>query len=76
MLMFVDIRAVGVVPRRGHGRQDEAVAQLQVLNLLNGDRALGVQAATLLAHLTPHAKGDALKLGPEGAAMAQEWADV
>ena len=56
MLLFVDILAVGVALRRGHGREDELVARLQALDLPDGDRALGVQAATPLAHLSSHAR--------------------
>ncbi|MFM8510766.1 MAG: SIS domain-containing protein, partial [Betaproteobacteria bacterium] len=56
MLLFVDILAVGVALRRGHGREDELVARLQALDLPDGDRALGVQAATQLAHLSSHAR--------------------
>jgi glucokinase len=56
MLLFVDILAVGVALRRGHGREDEPVARLQALDLPVGDRTLGVQEATPLAHLSSHAR--------------------
>jgi glucokinase len=56
MLLFVDILAVGVALRRGHGREDERVARQQALDLPGGDRTLGVQEATPLAHPSSHAR--------------------
>jgi glucokinase len=56
MLLFVDILAVGVALRRGDGRQEELVARMMALETAVGDRALGVQAATPLSHLSSHSR--------------------
>jgi glucokinase len=56
MLLFVDILAVGVALRRGQGSEDELLARIKALEAAPGDRALGVQAATPLAHLSSHAR--------------------
>jgi glucokinase len=56
MLLFVDILAVGVALRRGQGSEDELVARIKALEAAPTDRALGVRAATPLAHLSSHAR--------------------
>jgi glucokinase len=56
MLLFVDILAVGVALRHGKGQEAELVARIKALETAGGDRALGVRAATPLAHLSSHAR--------------------
>jgi glucokinase len=56
MLLFVDILAVGVALRRGDGSEEELAARMKTLETTLGDRALGVQAATPLSHLSSHSR--------------------
>ncbi len=55
MLLYVDILAVGVALRRGQGADAGLVSTVQPVDAAT-DRALGVQAATPLAHLSSHAR--------------------
>lgn len=56
MLLFVDILAVGVALRKGQGTEEALIGRLRAMDQALGDRALGVQAATPLAHLSSHAR--------------------
>ena len=57
MLLFVDILAVGVALRRGQSTDDALISRIRAVEQqATGDRALGVQAATPLAHLSSHSR--------------------